>query len=63
MLKILILLTYLICLPALARGYEAKYDMLWSVGLKLEAEATETLKKKWRPLSNYSRRQSEYWFC
>ena len=45
MLKILFLLTYLVCLPALARGYEAKYDMLWSVGLKLKAEATETLKK------------------
>lgn len=45
MLKILFLITYLVCLPALARGYEAKYDMLWSVGLKLEAEATETLKK------------------
>ena len=45
MLKILFLLAYLVCLPALARGYEAKYDMLWSVGLKLEAEATETLKK------------------
>ena len=44
MLKILFLLTYLVCLPALARGYEAKYDMLWSVGLKLKAEATETLK-------------------
>ena len=63
MLKILFLLTYLVCLPALARGYEAKYDMLWSVGLKLKAEATETLKKNGDPLSNYPRRQSECWFC
>ena len=45
MLKILFLLAYLTCLPALAKGYEAKYDMLWSAGLTLEAEATETLKK------------------
>ena len=62
MLKILFLITYLVCLPALARGYEAKYDMLWSVGLKLEAEATETLKKMATAIKLF-RRQSEYWFC
>ena len=45
MLKILSLLACLTYLPALAQGYEAKYDMLWSAGLTLEAEATETLKK------------------
>ena len=63
MLKILFLITYLVCLPALARDYEAKYDMLWSVGLKLEAEATETLKKNGDRYQIILRRQSEYWFC
>ena len=32
-------------MPVFGQGYEAKYDMIWSVGLKLEAEATETLRK------------------
>ncbi len=30
---------------AQARGYSATYDMIWSVGIRLETEATETLLK------------------
>jgi hypothetical protein len=45
MLRVLALLSVFVTLPALAQGYEAKYDMIWSVGIKLEAEAIETLKQ------------------
>ena len=30
---------------ALGQTYEAQYDMTWNVGVRLEAKATETLKK------------------
>jgi len=45
MLRTLIWIAGLISMPVFGQGYEAKYDMIWSVGLKLEAEATETLRK------------------
>ena len=45
MLRALIWIAGLISVPVFGQGYEAKYDMIWSVGLKLEAEATETLRK------------------
>ena len=45
MLRVLALLTVFVALPALSQSYEAKYDMIWSVGIKLEAEAIETLKQ------------------
>ena len=45
MLRALIWITGLISMPVFGQGYEAKYDMIWSVGIKLEAEATETLRK------------------
>ena len=45
MLRVLALVTVLITVPAFSQGYEAKYDMIWSVGIKLEAEAIETLKQ------------------
>ena len=39
------LLVLLLASPAFSQGYEAKYDMIWSVGIKLEAEAIETLQQ------------------
>jgi len=45
MLRLFALLALFIALPAFSQGYEAKYDMIWSVGIKLEAEAIETLKQ------------------
>jgi hypothetical protein len=45
MLRVLALVTVLVTVPAFSQGYEAKYDMIWSVGIKLEAEAIETLKQ------------------
>ena len=45
MLRTFIWILGLISMPVFGQGYEAKYDMIWSVGLKLEAEATETLRK------------------
>ena len=45
MLRLFALLAVFIALPAFSQGYEAKYDMIWSVGIKLEAEAIETLKQ------------------
>lgn len=39
----LFLLLVLVAAPVMAKGYLATYDMLWKVGLTLEAEATETL--------------------
>ena len=45
MLRTLIWIAGLISMPVFGQGYEAKYDMIWSVGLKLETEATETLRK------------------
>ncbi|MGA1002396.1 MAG: DUF3108 domain-containing protein [Litorivicinaceae bacterium] len=45
MLRTFIWILVLISMPVFGQGYEAKYDMIWSVGLKLEAEATETLRK------------------
>ena len=45
MLRTLIWILSLISMPVFGQGYEAKYDMIWSVGIKLEAEATETLRK------------------
>ena len=45
MLRVLALLTAFVTLPAISQGYEAKYDMIWNVGIKLEAEAIETLKQ------------------
>lgn len=44
MLKIFALLV-LTSTSVLARDYEAKYDLVWSQGITLQAEATETLKK------------------
>ena len=44
MLKILALIA-LTSTSVLARDYEAKYDLIWSQGISLQAEATETLKK------------------
>ena len=46
MLRGISLLVLLITSPAFSQGYEAKYDMIWSVGIKLEAEAIETLQMK-----------------
>ena len=46
MLRVLTVMAALLTTPALAQSYEAKYDMIWSVGLKLEAEATEILKQQ-----------------
>ena len=45
MLRVLALLAVFVTVPAFSQGYEAKYDMIWSVGIKLEAEAIETLKQ------------------
>ena len=45
MLRLFALPALFIALPAFSQGYEAKYDMIWSVGIKLEAEAIETLKQ------------------
>ena len=38
-------LVLLVASPAFSLGYEAKYNMIWSVGIKLEAEAIETLRQ------------------
>jgi len=46
MLRVLTVMAALLTTPVLAQSYEAKYDMIWSVGLKLEAEATEILKQQ-----------------
>ena len=45
MLRGIALLVLLVASPAFSQGYEAKYDMIWSVGIKLEAEAIETLQQ------------------
>ena len=45
MLRGISLLVLLIASPAFSQGYEAKYNMIWSVGIKLEAEAIETLQQ------------------
>ena len=45
MLKILALLSWFVTSPIFAQGYEAKYDVVWNMGIKLEAEAIETLKQ------------------
>ena len=45
MLSGIALLVLLVASPAFSLGYEAKYDMIWSVGIKLEAEAIETLQQ------------------
>ena len=45
MLRALIWIVGLISMPVFGQGYEAKYDMIWSIGIKLEAEAIETLRK------------------
>ena len=45
MLRGIALLVLLVTSPAFSQGYEAKYDMIWSVGIKLEAEAVETLQQ------------------
>ena len=44
MLKILALLV-LTSTSVFAQSYEAKYDLIWSQGISLQAEATETLRK------------------
>ena len=45
MLKVLALLSWFVTSPIFAQGYEAKYDVVWNMGIRLEAEAIETLKQ------------------
>lgn len=45
MLKVLALLCWFVTSPIFAQGYEAKYDVVWNMGIRLEAEAIETLKQ------------------
>ena len=45
MLKVLALLSWFVASPIFALGYEAKYDVVWNMGIRLEAEAIETLKQ------------------
>ena len=39
MLKVLALLSWFVASPIFAQGYEAKYDVVWNMGIRLEAEA------------------------